>query len=255
MKKKETKSINTVIYLLMASMLVLVVLVSAFTVASRRGAGQNPPIGSDVTGDETTSGDETSGGTDSKPSAGTDAVTTAPVTDKKPEDTTDSKKTNTGSAEDEKPASTDIRYFVVPAVGSISKDFETDIPVYSLTMNDYRAHAGVDISAEIGSDVVASSSGIVAKIWNDPMMGYSITIDHGDNIYTTYKNLAPDSSGSLSVGDRVEMGQTIGAIGESALIEIAEAPHVHVEMTINGNYVDPIQYMSVSRDGADIYED
>lgn len=253
MKKKQTKSINTVLYILMASMLVLVVLVSAFTIASRRGAGQNPPVGSD-TGDVTTGNTESTADTENKPSSGT-STETAPVTDTKPEDTTESKKTNTEISGDEKPASTDIRYFVIPTVGSISKEYEIDIPVYSLTMNDYRAHAGVDISAEIGSDVVASSSGIVAKIWNDPMMGCSIKIDHGDNIYTTYQNLAPDSTGSLEVGDRVEMGQTIGAIGESALIEIAEAPHVHVEMTVDGNYVNPIEYMSASRNEADIYED
>lgn len=249
MKKKNAKSINTVLYILIASMLILVVLVSAFTVASRR----NPPMGSD-TDVVTTSGEESTKLTENKPSSDTNTES-VPVTEKKPDDTTDSKKTNAEIPEDEKPASTDIRYFVIPAVGSISKEYEIDIPVYSLTMNDYRAHAGVDISAEIGSDVVASSSGTVAKIWNDPMMGSSIKIDHGDNIYTIYQNLAPDSTGSLTVGDRVEMGQTIGAIGESALIEIAEAPHVHVEMTVDGKYVNPIEYMSVSRNEADIYED
>lgn len=253
MKKKQTKSINTVIYTLMAAMLVLVVLISAFTVASRRGAGQNPAVGSD-SGEVTTNNQESAKDTESKPSVG-NSTETSPSVESKSEDTTDSKKTNNEISENEKPASTDIRYFVIPTVGSISKEYEIDIPVYSLTMNDYRAHAGVDISAEIGSDVVAASSGIVAKIWNDPMMGSSIKIDHGDNIYTTYQNLAPDSTGALTVGDRVEMGQTIGAIGESALIEIAEAPHVHVEMTVDGKYVDPIEYMSVSRDAADIYED
>ena len=253
MKKKQTKSINTVLYILMASMLVLVVLVSAFTVASRRGAGQKPSVGSD-TGNVTTGLKETANDTENKPSTQKDTET-APVTSAKSEDTTAGKKTGAEISGDEKPASTDIRYFVIPVVGSVSKEYEIDIPVYSLTMNDYRAHAGVDISAEIGSDVVASSSGIVAKIWNDPMMGNSIKIDHGDNIYTTYQNLAPESTGSLAVGDRVEMGQTIGAIGESALIEIAEAPHVHVEMTVDGKYVNPIEYMSVSRNEADIYED
>lgn len=253
MKKKQTKSINTVIYVLMASMLVLVVLISAFTVASRRGAGQNPPAGSD-SGEVTTDNREFAKDTETGPSVGSNDET-SPSGETKPADTTDSKKTNNEIPENEKPVSTDIRYFVIPTVGSISKDYEIDIPVYSLTMNDYRAHTGVDISAEIGSEVVASSSGIVAKIWNDPMMGSSIKIDHGDNIYTTYQNLAPDSTGNLAVGDRVEIGQTIGAIGESALIEIAEAPHVHVEMTVDGKYVDPIEYMSVSRDAADIYED
>ena len=57
-----------------------------------------------------------------------------------------------------------------------SKDFEIDIPVYSLTMNDYRAHTGIDIAASLGSEVVAASSGIVCRVWSDPMMGQSVTI-------------------------------------------------------------------------------
>ncbi len=253
--KQKKKSINTVIYLLLCVMLASVVLVSAFTVASRRGrGGQGDGTDSSTSGDSTVT-DSADSTADSASTTTADSDNNHTTNDKNPTDTTDGKKTNADTSEDEKPASADIRYFVIPAVGNISKEFEIDVPVYSLTMNDYRAHTGVDIAANLGEEVIASSGGVVSKIWNDPMMGSSITIDHGDNIYTTYKNLAPGSTDSLSVGDRVMMGQTIGAIGESALIEIAEEPHVHVEMTVDGSYVDPLEYMSVSMDAANIYED
>lgn len=243
--KQKKKSINSVIYILISAMLVGIMLISAFTVASRRGQeGQIDTT--DTHNSDSTESTDTADTTENKP----------PVdTSEKQDDTTDNKKTNTDTVEDEKPTSTDIRYFVIPTVGSISKEFEIDVPVYSVTMNDYRAHTGVDIVANVGEAVVASSGGIVSKIWVDPMMGSSITIDHGDNIYTTYKNLVPGSSDSLKVGDKVMMGQTVGAVGESAIVEIAEEPHVHIEMTVDGRYVDPLEYMSVSGEAENIYED
>ena len=130
----------------------------------------------------------------------------------------------------------------MPVNGFISKAFEVDVPVWSATMCDYRAHTGADIASPVGSEVIASSSGRVCKVWNDPMMGRAVTIDHGDDIYTTYMNLGEDLL--VSVGDKVGMGQAIGAVGTSSLTEVAEEPHIHLEMKIGGKYVDPLEYMS-----------
>ena len=127
-----------------------------------------------------------------------------------------------------------------------SKDFEIDIPVYSLTMNDYRAHTGVDIAASLGSEVVAASSGVVCRVWSDPMMGQSVTIDHGDEIYTTYMNLSPEIPEGITVGAKVTMGQTIGSVGDTSLTEIAEEPHLHFEIKVDGQYADPLDYIAVS---------
>ena len=86
-------------------------------------------------------------------------------------------------------------------------------------------------------------------------MGRSVTIDHGDGIYTTYQNLAEDIAEGIEVGGTVEMGQVIGYVGDSALVEIAEEPHVHLEMKINGDYVDPLDYVTVSGDLEIYYND
>ena len=51
------------------------------------------------------------------------------------------------------------------------------------------------------------------------------------------------------------MGQVIGYVGDSALVEIAEEPHVHLEMKINGDYVDPLDYVTVSGDLEIYYND
>ena len=254
--KSSNKSITRLIYSLMAVMLAVIVGISAFTVSSRR-RGETEDTSS---GTSDTSADADSADTKNSPSSSDSAGTTVNTPDT-------SKGTDTSSAPDEtssNPTSADtgdvsalkeLRYFVMPVVGSVAKEFEIEIPVYSLTMNDYRAHTGVDICAPLGSDVVAASSGTVCKIWNDPLMGCSVTIDHGDNIYTTYMNLSKELDPFITVGADVAMGQALGTVGESALVEVAEEPHLHLEMKVDGKYVDPLDYMGVSSEQDMSYED
>lgn len=242
-KKYSKKSIDKLIYSLMAAMLALVVIVSIFTVSFRRGEGAADTDGTDMTTPPIVDTSDTPRGTDtSKRDTSSTDTTNTPDTNK-PSDTTDKP---AAADTDNTPVSKEIRYFVMPVVGSVSKNFEIDVPTYSLTMNDYRAHTGIDVAASLGSEVVAASGGTVCKIWNDPLMGASVTIDHGDNIYTTYMNLAEGLDSAIEVGAKVSMGQTIGAVGESAIIEIAEEPHLHLEMKVDGKYVDPLEYMGVS---------
>ena len=247
--KIRKKSINTVIYLLLAAMLVCVLFVSIYTVASKRPGAKTD----DVTSAPDTTTEKTSVTTDA--SVSTDAAVTddsadidvdvdaddEPV-DAEVEDTLPTAETG----DEELPVTVDVRYFVSPVAGMTSKDFEIDIPVYSLTMNDCRAHTGVDIAASLGSEVVAASSGVVCRVWSDPMMGQSVTIDHGDEIYTTYMNLSPEIAEGITVGAKVTMGQIIGSVGDTSLTEIAEEPHLHFEIKVDGQYADPLDYIAVS---------
>ena len=118
-----------------------------------------------------------------------------------------------------------------------------DLPVYSLTMNDYRAHTGVDISADIGSAVVALTDGTVSALWSDPMMGVCLSIDHGNGLSSHYKNLSSELPEGIAVGSEVKAGQTIGAVGDSCLVELAETEHLHFEVTKDGKHVDPMTYL------------
>ena len=58
--------------------------------------------------------------------------------------------------------------------------------------------------------------------------------------------LAPDSAEGKTVGAKVTMGQTIGAVGDTSLVEIAEEPHLHFEIKVDGQYADPLDYIAVS---------
>ena len=134
----------------------------------------------------------------------------------------------------------------LPADGCLLKEYSGETPVYSLTMNDYRTHPGIDISAPVGSAVYAMSDGTVKEIYNDPMMGMCISIDHGDGLVSIYKNLSVIFPDGVSKGVAVRAGQTVGAVGDTCLIELADAEHLHFELTKNGKHLDPGEYLDLA---------
>lgn len=134
--------------------------------------------------------------------------------------------------------------FTLPVNGEISIDFSDSVPVFSQTMNDYRTHLGVDIKASLGSDVIAVADGVVTNVWEDPFMGTCVSIEHSGNAISIYKNLDPVVKDGIIIGASVKSGDVIGAIGESAMNEIAEEPHLHYELKVDNKHVDPKQHIN-----------
>ena len=158
----------------------------------------------------------------------------------KPEDTTPPT-TN----ENEKPTqSNTLPEFALPVGGVLSKKHSVDTQVFSPTLNEYRVHLGIDIATEEAAPVFAMAAGTVAQIWEDPLMGWSVAISHTGDAVTVYKNLSKQLADGITVGAEVEAGQLLGSVGDTAMIEIAEEPHLHVEMTVKGLQVDPLEYFS-----------
>ncbi len=147
------------------------------------------------------------------------------------------------SAEAAPPA---VPTFISPVSGVVSKAFSADVPVFSETMNDYRVHTGVDVTAGAGEAVLASAPGVIGAIWDDPLMGKCMTVVHEAGYVSTYKGLYETLPEGIAQGTKVEAGQPIAAVGESALIEIAEEPHVHFELTKDGVNVDPCTLVTFS---------
>lgn len=143
------------------------------------------------------------------------------------------------------PAAEQIPDFIAPVNGLLAKAHSVDEPLYSVTMEDYRTHAGVDIAASAGAAVYACADGTVESVWDDPMMGTCVSILHSGGARSVYKNLAPATAENIAAGQSVQIGTVIGAVGESALIEIAEESHLHYELQIDGVSVDPADYMLI----------
>ena len=134
--------------------------------------------------------------------------------------------------------------FALPVTGKLQKKHDTTIQVYSNTMGDYRVHLGVDIATAPEAPVFAAADGKVEKIWEDSMMGTCVAITHKDDTVTIYKNLAPELSEGIAAGVTVKKGDTLGQVGDTAVVEMADEPHLHFEVTVKGLSADPLDFFS-----------
>lgn len=132
--------------------------------------------------------------------------------------------------------------FVSPTTGTVAKSHSTTVPVFSNTLDEWRIHTGLDITTEDGAEVFASAGGEVTKVYNDPMLGKTVEITHSDTHKTLYSNLDGDSV-TLEVGAKVNSGDVIGKVGDTAIIELADEPHLHFEMLISEVSVNPLDYI------------
>ena len=131
--------------------------------------------------------------------------------------------------------------YVWPMAGEIARGYSTEVLGYDTTMRDWRTHAGIDIDAAPGSTVCAAHEGVVSRVWRDDLYGTVICVDHGDGVATLYANL--EEVPAVQVGDWVEPGSVIGAVGTTALCEIGQPAHLHFAVTVDGMNADPLAYL------------
>ena len=131
--------------------------------------------------------------------------------------------------------------FAKPVEGEIVKEFAKDNLLYSATLQEWTVHTGVDISAEKTTVVKAAEAGTVKSIKNDPRYGLTIVVEHANGFETVYANLL--SSEFVVEGEKVEKGQSLGTVGNTAAFEIADEPHLHFEILKDSIQVDPSIYL------------
>ena len=126
--------------------------------------------------------------------------------------------------------------------------------MFSPTMNDYRVHLGIDILTDEAAPVCAVADGTVTQIWEDVRMGQCIAVKHSGDAVSIYKNVSTELPSGIVEGAKVKSGQQIATVGSTAMVEIAEEPHLHFEMTVGGLAVDPLEYFS-SKDVSALQKD
>jgi murein DD-endopeptidase MepM/ murein hydrolase activator NlpD len=99
-----------------------------------------------------------------------------------------------------------------------------------------RMHTGVDWTAPIGTPIYAAGNGVVIKAAWDVGYGRRVEIEHANGYVTTYNHLAGFGRGVVE-GAHVIQSQTVGYLGDTGL---STGPHLHYEVIINGNFVDPM---------------
>lgn len=128
--------------------------------------------------------------------------------------------------------------FIMPLDGQVSKDFSEDTLIYSNTLEEWINHTGIDIKADKAIPVKAIENGTVIGVKQDPRYGYTIIIDHGQGYKSIYCNLS--TLDMVFEGKTVEKGQVISGVGDTALFEIKDDVHLHLEIMFNEEYINPL---------------
>lgn len=107
--------------------------------------------------------------------------------------------------------------------------------------NGHKAfHEGLDFTAESGTPIYAAAGGIVASAEQTPDYGKIVKIDHGSGLETRY---AHASKLFVKAGERVQKGQKIAEVGSTGR---STGPHLHYEIRLAGNPLDPRKYLKVN---------
>ena len=214
-KGSESDRMSRVVYITAVCLLLGIVVLAAFTTAANRA---RKPAQTTHSSEETTK----------------TPISTAPETDRIPDDT--------GVGEI-------VPTFALPVDGSLGMSHDPDNQVKNLTTGDWRVHMGIDIICAEGAPVYASADGTVSQVFADPMMGYTVVIKHTGGYSTVYKNLSSTHATGIAEGNSVYAGQLLGTVGDSALLEIAEDAHLHFEIHLDGEQLDPLDCLTASAIG------
>ncbi|MFI3226540.1 MAG: peptidoglycan DD-metalloendopeptidase family protein [Clostridia bacterium] len=102
----------------------------------------------------------------------------------------------------------------------------------------YSLHTGVDIGASGGTDILSANAGTVIVSDYHSAYGNYVMVDHGGGIVTLYAHM---SKRLVSVGDVVGKGETIGLVGSTGW---STGNHLHFEIIVDGEHIDPMTYFS-----------
>ncbi len=107
---------------------------------------------------------------------------------------------------------------------------------YHPILKRYRAHEGIDLIANTGTDIYASADGTVKTVRYSDSFGKMVEVDHGFGLLTLYAHM---SKQEVKIGDVVKRGQIIGKVGSTGL---SGGPHLHYEVHVKNKEVDPVKY-------------
>ena len=143
------------------------------------------------------------------------------------------------------PVSNPLPGFSAPCEGSLLQEFSIHAPLYNETLDDWRVHMGVDISAPLGTKVKAIADGIISNKFDDLRHGYTVIIDHEGGFRSVYSNLA--ELDTAVIGCRIPRGTIISSVGDTTLYETIADTHLHLELMKNEEHVNPLEYFELAQ--------
>ncbi len=131
-----------------------------------------------------------------------------------------------------------------PLEGESVMGYSMEALSYNQTTRDWRVHNGVDLAAKAGTPVLAAADGTVYTVFEDEYLGTTVVIRHEGGYDTRYASLNKELP--VKPGDKVKLGQTIGTVGSTALVETALGPHLHFSVTFREEPMDPAEFLALS---------
>lgn len=128
-----------------------------------------------------------------------------------------------------------------PCRGEIIWGYAVDQLIYSRTLKQWMTHAGVDVASPKGTDVNAVFGGTVEAVYEDDLLGICVEIAGDNGLSALYANLKADPP--VQEGAKVNAGDVIGAVGDTAASECADKSHIHFELRKDGAAADPTKYI------------
>ena len=133
--------------------------------------------------------------------------------------------------------------FIMPVKTATAIEDYTETLAYNATLKRYQAHKAVDFFTEDGAPVYAAYDGVISDVQTTLLTGTTVTIDHGNGLYTVYNSLADGDK--VFVGQSVKQGAEIGAASVSNRQESAEGAHLHFQVIENGDVINPAKYLAL----------
>ena len=130
---------------------------------------------------------------------------------------------------------------MAPLRGEVLRPFSLEELCYNETTKDWRLHDAVDILSS-GGEVVACMAGTVTEVTDDAFFGTTVVITHDGGDETRYSNLT--AMPVVKVGDTVSPGTAIGAVGQTAMAESADEAHLHFQVLLQGEPIDPAEFLN-----------
>lgn len=112
---------------------------------------------------------------------------------------------------------------------------------YDAAFGDYRFHSGVDLAGSLGAAVLAPLPGEIKEIRQDAFTGSSLILQHEGNLQSHYYGL--EIQPGLKQGQQVIAGEKLGQLCTPAPFEEAAGPHLHWELTLEDEHIDPTAYL------------
>ncbi len=133
-----------------------------------------------------------------------------------------------------------------PVRGAVQWGYAVNELIYSKTLNQWMTHAGVDIASAKGTEVQTVWNGTVDQIYTDDCLGVTVVILHRNGLKTVYANLKEEPP--VKEGRKVNAGDVIGCVGDTAIAECGEGAHLHFEVYKDEAVQNPLDYIFIIED-------